>query len=879
MNRSLIALCALIALVASNAGANAVWVSDGAKLHGIDPSTNRVTQSVRQEKPATFATAKDGTLWMLDAQELKRLRSSGGKSIEWEVRGAAPGGLGFLSLDARGSSVWVAQGEVSSEVKGAATAKRDVLASVVDDAPRRIVRLNNEGHKLAQLEVTGPVRGIAQGTDGALWVLGAKALWHFNRDGSIQSTAELKQLGAEKSTLLAADNIGAWLWIAENDTLIRLDGTKLAAQPSRIKLEGKPIAMGVDVFRGTLWVATATKLTAYHSNGTVKHDVFLPSLEIGLPTAMAVDNANAAVWLAHGPAVTRFSLAGNKVATIPFDRAVTAAAPPPPAIYPVVLLVLPDTELVTQSQPTIRLKYEGGCVTEPCTIDPAYMDTFELQATLNGQDVQEQFTYDPVAKEATLVPWTPLPDGVNVITVQVTDGFGVSSDPVNNQFIVDTGPPLLSGLTPPSPSAVANKFITIEGALSEESEISFTGMGVNFTATGAMFSFPVTLQSGNNTFVLTATDTVGNTATFNLSYVLDGRAPDFLSVTPVSNSAFTSATVEIRAQVDEYSIIKLSGNGVYKEVTGQQLIHTVTLQAGANDFAIIARDAAGNFRTRNLRYTLGNPVSVLVTSPANGATTNDAKVTVTGTFQSVSDTAINVNGVVASIVGNAFVANVPLSPGVNTLTISASAQDGSSATQSLAVTSTGATNELGLFVDKPTGIAPHEVSVTVPRMPGETYARLEADFAGNVVQAYGFGGRAQYVFASPGVYQVTMKLFKANGDPYPPVTQTVIVRSVVEMNSMMQKSMSTMRAHLQNSDLTSALQHFAPAVRDQYRAVFEGLSAPLSTVGAQLGTIVDGRISEEFAEYVIVRDKPTGKQAYYIYLMPGDDGIWRIVHM
>ena len=53
----------------------------------------------------------------------------------------------------------------------------------------------------------------------------------------------------------------------------------------------------------------------------------------------------------------------------------------------------------------------------------------------------------------------------------------------------------------------------------------------------------------------------------------------------------------------------------------------------------------------------------------------------------------------------------------------------------------------------------------------------------------------------------------------------------------------------------------------------------LATAVDQFGAIVDGAISEEFAEYVLVRNKGAGKQAYLIYFFRGGDGVWRISQM
>lgn len=59
------------------------------------------------------------------------------------------------------------------------------------------------------------------------------------------------------------------------------------------------------------------------------------------------------------------------------------------------------------------------------------------------------------------------------------------------------------------------------------------------------------------------------------------------------------------------------------------------------------------------------------------------------------------------------------------------------------------------------------------------------------------------------------------------------------------------------------------------RTVYVG-GCPLGLRFHQLGTIVDGQVSNDLAEYLIARDTPSGRRGFLIYLIRGADGLWRL---
>jgi hypothetical protein len=78
---------------------------------------------------------------------------------------------------------------------------------------------------------------------------------------------------------------------------------------------------------------------------------------------------------------------------------------------------------------------------------------------------------------------------------------------------------------------------------------------------------------------------------------------------------------------------------------------------------------------------------------------------------------------------------------------------------------------------------------------------------------------------------------------------------------------------------STALSLFFGHSRALYEDIFNKLGADLGLAADQLGAIGSIGIAPEMAELVVVRDIVGTRKAFMIYLMRGEDGIWRIESM
>lgn len=113
---------------------------------------------------------------------------------------------------------------------------------------------------------------------------------------------------------------------------------------------------------------------------------------------------------------------------------------------------------------------------------------------------------------------------------------------------------------------------------------------------------------------------------------------------------------------------------------------TTDLTDGSVQISASLSDVFGNPATTQVTFNVDTiPVDVTITSPAGGLITLDADVQVTGTV-SAGTSAVEINGVPASLVGLGFDAMVPLEEGLNMVVAVASRANGRTGTDSIDVT-------------------------------------------------------------------------------------------------------------------------------------------------------------------------------------------------
>lgn len=599
----------------------------------------------------------------------------------------------------------------------------------------------------------------------------------------------------------------------------------------------------------------------------------------------------------------RFTSNGEFVISIPLDRGAEALVTGAFRLDPMLSLLEPlDGTLTNNPHPLIRLGLGATCAGVPCLLPPAYYQGMTLEVDLNAQAIGPLFTR--TEREAQYLPISRLPEGINTLTAQARDLFGHRSNSISSRFTVDTIPPKFLSVNPADGSVLASAVQTIGGTVDDASAtVVLSGPSGTSAGTGGTFRFAVTLSEGLNTLTLSATDPAGNTTELAYRLTLDTIPP------PVPTLALISVSEVVNGQVTLIGKPSAIEPAAKVLITNLRTGETVTVTAGADGsftaslaaapgdrFVIVARDMAGNESRVDF-----HPASVTVTHPLPGAAISSDRVLVSGSVLGPLNTGVTVNGIVACADGEKFYAtNVPLKTGDNTIAVTASTLDGAITTQTLNVTSNGP-QPVVLKADRTCAIAPESVTFAVATNVEIQVNSVMLDFGDGsrtcVTKGVGevpYGDGApfpgdgegckiapdltaplQHSYTAPGVYVAVGTVTDDLGNVYT-AEQTIVVRDVKVLNGTLRSVYDLMLERLGQKNIESALNTVSGSRRGDYKAVFEALKPRLGTIVPQLGTVQDVRISEDFAVYTIVRERAGRKQAYFVYLISGEDGVWRI---
>ncbi len=395
------------------------------------------------------------------------------------------------------------------------------------------------------------------------------------------------------------------------------------------------------------------------------------------------------------------------------------------------------------------------------------------------------------------------------------------------------------------------------------------------------------LPEGANNFSAHVRDGFGHQSnTVGASFTIDTIPPRFVSISPADNSLHDAPTVNIQGTVDD-----LTAQVVLEDATSwgstapnpqvASFSFPVQLKPGLNVISLTAIDQAGNRTQAVLRMSLAQEsVSVTIASPLNGAVITGDSVLVTGSYQGPGNTGITVNGIVAASDGNQFLASVPLQPGQNELTAIATTPQGATATQSVTISSasTGTPLPFSVTAAPQEGMAPLKVAFQISLNSSKQIGSVSTDFDGD--RSYAYYGEdplapIEFTYNNSGFYKAGIRVSDEMGGTYQ-FDFPIQVRNYTDMDVIFRSIYQGMLNRLQAGDIDGALSALTGSAYEKYRNIFLALKADLPVVIPQLGVLGSGTIGAELAEYIVVRNSGGVSQAFMIYFLRGEDGVWRI---
>jgi hypothetical protein len=357
----------------------------------------------------------------------------------------------------------------------------------------------------------------------------------------------------------------------------------------------------------------------------------------------------------------------------------------------------------------------------------------------------------------------------------------------------------------------------------------------------------------------------------------------YLSPADIRITAGPSETGGAIAQVDFY------GDGVFlgsRTAAPYSFVWT-GVAVGAHTISVKVRNVSG-FTASSAAVSVTSVAAATITIDAglDGSTVADDNASISGTIQAPVNSAVIVNGKGAALDRNGrfFVDNIPLQPGTNTLTIALNTQDGNPIMRTLTLGSTAAA-PFQVTVDPQEGLAPLSATMTILNRGKVAFQRIEIDINDDGTAEQTLTSLVDnrvvlaLTFPNPGTYTVRVTAYGQSNNVIYLTRRKIRAYSPVELGMKVVAVYASMVDRLAANNPTGALRHFTADSQQKYSDVFTALAGSLPAVAAQLGTLVDGVITEQTGELTIVRDTVDGKQSFMIYLIRGGDGLWRIESM
>lgn len=710
---------------------------------------------------------------------------------------------------------------------------------------------------------------------GGAWILARDKLLRHEANGAPAWSLDVAPL-VGKPAFLSVDPRGHHLWVVGKDRLLRL---AIADRSTTAHVfDGDKVRAVDTALDGSLWVLGNKELFHHSAQGVLLAAIDVRPMASSEPRLLVVDSLRDRIWLAGEKTVIGFDPASPSSTlvsiTLP-DKADAIALDAKRGTVWVVgnnrLHVLRPDGVIARS---VDLKDSGLKDVVGLTFDPATESLWAIHK-------EGASRLNPEGALLATVPLAGKPEALAIAPLRLEPTVSILS-PVDGLLSANASPPLVLRYGAGCSGAPCGfGFETLTGyQLSAILNGAPPGTPFSFNPlTGEATSVPAArLPEGANLLEASVADPFGNVSVPVASrFTIDTTAPRFIALNPADGSTVTSPSISISGSIDETATITLAGEGVSASVQGTSLSFPVTLRSGLNTFTLDASDAAGNRAAATIRVALASGVQVTVTSPPDGAIVAGSRVAVTGTFEGPANTGISINGVAATTFGNRFVAVIPLDPGVNPIAVTARSQDGATTSAHFAV-STGSAPPVEFDILPRAGIAPFTAEVRVPTIPDRISAQTQVDFDGDGVvdqTLYGFETAATFTYATPGIYNARITLNDYAGGYYT-WTIPVVVQRVQDLDRKLQEIILGMISKLKAGDVEGALLAYDEGIVERYREIFQEIGLDLPAFARQLGTIVDGTVFGDFAEYVIVRDTPNGRRAFLVYLVLGQDGVWRI---
>ncbi len=346
-------------------------------------------------------------------------------------------------------------------------------------------------------------------------------------------------------------------------------------------------------------------------------------------------------------------------------------------IAPIADITSHENEVYLNTSP---VTLSGTLVDDP--LSPPSPGQTGIAVTVNSQAAQ-------VTPGGFSIEGFALTEGANTIAVEAKDpagNIGTDSIVIN----LDTAAPVIAVTSHVNGQFLNTPQITLTGTV-DEPVTAFTINGNSVVVTDGAFSHIVTLQEGENTFQLSATDRATNIGTHTITIHLD-TIPPFPQITShQANQYLNTPVIEVTGSVNEPIIAATVNNAAAQitEIATDFNLAGVQLTEGPNTITVEVTDRAGNIGTVTITINLDTTAPVLqLTSHQDGQYLNTPQITIAGSADEPL-TSVTVNNGAAQIdqaTTGYSLTGITLAEGENPFTITATDRAGNTVTLNVTLT-------------------------------------------------------------------------------------------------------------------------------------------------------------------------------------------------
>ena len=364
-----------------------------------------------------------------------------------------------------------------------------------------------------------------------------------------------------------------------------------------------------------------------------------------------------------------------------------------------------------------------------------------------------------------------------------------------------------------------------------------------------------------------------------------------ISSIAISNITFNSAQLSWTTDHPTSSVVEYGTSTAYGSSVSDPAFtttHSIQMQNLASGtiyhFKITAANTYGaSTASEDSSLTTLSPISITITSPVNNETINRPDVMVRGTIinSTGKETGVTVNGLVAALYGNQFIANhVPLTEGQNTITVTTADTAGNTKSASTTVTAATTGNYIRLTSNIESGISPLQVLLRVDSSFSITESNISVSGPGPV--EFLPGDRVdeyEIRLTTEGIYYFTVSVPGPDSVVYQDTVAITALNKTL-LDTLLKAKWEGMKEKLGNRDIDGSLMYFHDGSKEPYRQAFNMMLDDLPQVVSDMQGVELIYVKDDLAKYRIRRvqdiDGTLQTFTYYIYFLRDRKGVWKL---